>query len=137
MTLIRLRNKRLLILLIPLLILVSSETLAQVSSEWELEKFPVDLETDFALSALPSHLRKDATVYLLDPKKGFYLAHKGSNGFMCFVARTEWEWGVFRKDIATPVSYDVAGTVAIFSVYQDVESMRARENLQHCKLKTP
>lgn len=44
---------------------------------------------------------------------------------MCFVARTEWEWGVFRKDIETPVSYDVAGTLAIFSVYQDVESMRA------------
>ncbi|MHA4809013.1 hypothetical protein ACX0G9_12945 [Flavitalea flava] len=28
---------------------------------------PVSLETDFALSALPAHLREGATVYLLDP----------------------------------------------------------------------
>ena len=91
----------------------------------QLEKMPAGLETDFALSALPAHLRNDATVYLLDPQKGYYISHQGSNGFICFVARTEWEWGFFSKDVATPVSYDTEGTRTIFRVYQDVEAMRA------------
>jgi hypothetical protein len=47
---------------------------------------PAALETDFALSALPTQLRDGATVYLLDPAKGYYMARKGSNGFICFVA---------------------------------------------------
>src|SRR6267378_157259 len=83
---------------------ICSEGCAQKPRDWELEKIPVDLETDFALSALPPHLQSDATVYLLDPKKGFYIARKGSNGFICFVSRTEWEWAEFRNDLATPIS---------------------------------
>src|SRR4030095_14064828 len=73
------------------------QSCAQRSNDWKLEKMPVDLETDFALSALPLHLRADATVYLLDPEKGFYVSRKGSNGFICFVSRTEWEWSEFRQ----------------------------------------
>lgn len=108
-----------------LYIFSSAESIAQKSAEWKLEKMPAELETDFALSALPTHLRAEATVYLLDPDKGYYLAHTGSNGFVCFVARTEWEWGIFSKDIATPVSYDEQGAKTIFIVYKDVEAMRA------------
>lgn len=94
-----------------------------------LERFPEKLETDFALSALPPHLRGAATIYLLDPAKGYYVAHKGSNGFMCFVARTEWEWGLFSKDVATPMSFDNEGFATIFTVYRDVETMRASGKL--------
>lgn len=91
----------------------------------ELDKMPKDLETDFALSALPPHLRTDASVYLLDPAKGYYLAHKGSNGFICFVIRTEWERAQFRNDLYTPISFDAEGANVIFPVYVDAASMRA------------
>jgi len=97
----------------------------QKTADWELEKMPADLETDFALSALPPQLRAAATVYLLDPFKGFYIARQGSNGFICFVARTDWEWGKFRKDLAAPISYDAEGARAIFPVDRDVAAMRA------------
>ncbi len=95
----------------------------------QLEKWPQDLETDFALSALPPHLRDSASVYLLDPAKGYYLSRKGSNGFVCFISRTEWEWGEFRDDLAVPVSYDAEGAKTVFVVYQDVAAMRATGKL--------
>lgn len=97
---------------------------SQKSADTELEKMPVALETDFALSALPPHLRADATVYLMNPQKGYYVARKGSNGFICFISRTEWEWAEFRKDLATPISYDAEGARTIFPVYLDVAAMR-------------
>ena len=97
----------------------------QTSNDSKLEKWPVDLERDFALSALPPHLRSEATVYLLDPEKGFYVARQGTNGFVCFVSRTEWEWAEFRNDLATPISYDAEGAKTIVPVYLDVAAMRA------------
>jgi hypothetical protein len=100
----------------------------QKLTDSKLEKMPVDLERDYALSALPPHLRKGATVYLLDPTKGYYPAQKGTNGFICFITRTEWEWGEFRKDLTMPISFDAAGAKAIFPVYQDVAVMRASGN---------
>jgi hypothetical protein len=90
-----------------------------------LEKMPVDLERDYALSALPPHLRKGATLYLLDPAKGYYLAQKGTNGFVCFVERTNWEWGQFRNDLTMPISFDAEGFSKIFPVDRDVAAMRA------------
>jgi hypothetical protein len=105
--------------------LASTHSYAQTSSDSQLEKMPADLETDYALSALPPHLRQEATVYLTDPKTGFYIGHKGSNGFICFVSRTDWEWADFRKDLATPISFDAEGAKTIFRVYFDVAAMRA------------
>ncbi|HEY5824505.1 MAG TPA: hypothetical protein VIT44_09075, partial [Cyclobacteriaceae bacterium] len=90
-----------------------------------LERIPESLETDFALSSLPPHVRSAATVYLLDPKKGYYVGRQGSNGFICFVVRTEWEWAESRNDLATPISFDSEGARTIFPVYADVEAMRA------------
>ncbi|HEV8515768.1 MAG TPA: hypothetical protein VGQ59_20945 [Cyclobacteriaceae bacterium] len=95
------------------------------SHDWELDKMPKDLETDFALSALPLHLRADASIYLLDPAKGYYIAKKGSNGFICFVIRTEWERAQFRGDLYTPISFDAEGAKVIFPVYADAATMRA------------
>jgi hypothetical protein len=107
------------------ILFISIQSFAQKPADWELEKIPASLETDFALSALPSQLRQNATVYLLDPKKGYYIAHKGSNGFICFVTRTEWEWGEFRKDDAAAIGYDAEGARTIFHVSMDVAAMRA------------
>jgi len=112
-------------LLLAFLLLLGTPNFAQGSADWQLEKMPVDLESDYALSALPPHLRTEATLYLLDPQKGYYIAHQGSNGFVCFINRTDWEWGEFRKDLATPISYDAEGARSIFPIYMDVAAMRA------------
>ena len=99
--------------------------LCQETAATKLEKMPPDLERDLALSALPPHLRKEATVYLLDPAKGYYLTKKGTNGFICYIERTAWEWGEFRNDVAAPISYDAEGARKIFTVAMDVAAMRA------------
>jgi hypothetical protein len=100
-------------------------SLGQQSSDWHLDKMPADLEKELALTALPPHLRAAATVYLLDPAKGYYAAQKGSNGFICFVTRTDWEWGEFRNDIFAPMAYDAEGARTIFPLYRDPAAMRA------------
>ena len=92
---------------------------------WQLDKMPASLEKELALSALPPHLRATATVYLLDPAKGYSVVQKGSNGFICFVARTNWEWAEFRKDLFAPMAYDAEGARTIFPMYRDVAAMRA------------
>ncbi|HVU58432.1 MAG TPA: hypothetical protein VHD83_25400, partial [Puia sp.] len=94
-----------------------------------------DPVTDYALLALPVHLRNDATVYLLDPQKGYYVGHQGSNGYICFIARTEWEWSEFRNDLCTPISYDAEGARSIFPVYMDVAAMRASGKYQATQIR--
>ena len=96
---------------------------------------PVDLETDYALSALPPHLRNDATVYLLDPQKGYYVGRQGSNGYICFLARTEWEWDEFRNDVCAPISFDAEGARSIFPIYIEVAAMRASGKYQPVQIK--
>jgi len=103
----------------------AAQSFAQKSAETKLEKMPVALETDYALSALPPQLRPGAAVYLLDPAKGYYIARKGSNGFITFVMRTAWEWAEFRNDIVTAISYDAEGARVIFPIYEDAAAMRA------------
>jgi hypothetical protein len=90
-----------------------------------LEKMPVELERDYALSALPPHLRNGATVYLLDPEKGYYVSHPGTNGYICFVLRTSWEWGEFQDDLCVAISFDAEGARTIFPVHLAVAEMRA------------
>lgn len=102
---------------------------AQKVAGWELDKMPVGLEKELALSALPPNLRAGATVYLLDPAKGYYVAQQGSNGFVCFVTRTNWEWAEFRKDIYAPMGYDAEGARTIFPMYRDPAAMRASGKL--------
>ena len=116
-------------------LLVSAQSFAQGTSDWRLEKMPVDLETDYALSALPPHLRNEATVYLLDPQKGYYVGRQGSNGYICFITRTEWEWSEFRDDLCTPISYDAEGARSIFPIYMDVAAMRASGKYQATQIR--
>src|ERR1700729_108435 len=104
-TLISVAKKRRSALCTLIILFTAIHCFAQKPAGWELDKMPVSLETDFALSCLPPQLRHDATVYLLDPKKGYYIVHKGSNGFICFVTRTEWEWVEFRRDDAAAIAY--------------------------------
>src|SRR6202051_5215802 len=85
----------------------------------KIESLPRDLEIQLALSALPSHLRDNATVYVLNPDKGFEVSRQGTNGFHALVARTgddtfrgKWPLKAYRDDILYPISFDEAGAKA-------------------------
>jgi len=99
----------------------------------KIEPLPRDLEIQLALSALPRHLRDGATVYVLNPDKGFEVARKGTNGFHTFVARTGddtfrgcWPLTEYRDDILYPVSFDAAGVKAQMRVFFDAAEMQAK-----------
>jgi hypothetical protein len=98
-----------------------------------LEPLPRDLELQLALSALPARLRENATVYVLNPAKGFEVARKGTNGFHAFVARTgddtfkgSWPLTEYRTDILYPISFDEAGSKAQMRVFFDAAEMQAK-----------
>lgn len=110
---------------IAMLLVLLMPTAGRAQSNPPLDKMPADLETELALSALPAHVRHGATVYLLDPAKGYYVARQGTNGFVCFIGRTDWEWAEFRKDVFTPIGFDPEGAKTIAVVYRDVAAMRA------------
>jgi len=119
------KKKYLRVLSIFAILFITIQGFAQKPADPKLDKMPVALETDYALSSLPPQLRPGATIYLLDPSKGYYIARKGSNGFICFVMRTAWEWAEFRNDVVTAMSYDAEGSRVIFPIYLDVAAMRA------------
>jgi hypothetical protein len=85
---------------------------------------PAELETRFALSALPPALRDGATVYLLDVKRGYRLSRQGTSGVTCLVERTAWEQADYRNDIYVPLCYDAAGTKTYLKVIMDVAELR-------------
>jgi len=91
-----------------------------------LAPMPTGLETQYALSALPAALREQASVYLLDPAKGYALARQGTNGLTCVVERTQWEVKEFRDDVYIPLCYDAVGTKAHLKVIMDTAALRAR-----------
>lgn len=99
----------------------------------KIEPLPRDLEIQLALSALPPHLRDDATVYVLNPDKGFEVARKGTNGFHALVARTGddtfrgiWRLTEYGDDILYPISFDEAGAKAQMRVFFDAAEMQAK-----------
>jgi hypothetical protein len=116
-----------------LLTLIACDGKKQTSTVGKIEPLPRDLEIQLALSALPPHLRDLATVYTLNPEKGFEAARKGTNGFHAFVARTaddalrgSWPLTEYRDDILVPISFDEAGAEANMRVYFDIAEMQAK-----------
>ena len=98
-----------------------------------IEPLPRDLEMQLALSALPPHLRDKATVYVLNPAKGFEVARKGTNGFHTFVARTAddamvgpWRLTKYPEDVLYPISFDSAGAKANMRAFFDIAEMQAK-----------
>ena len=53
----------------------------EVSPPPKLDKMPEALEIRFASSAAPPHLRNNATIYVLNPAKGYVMARLGTNGW--------------------------------------------------------
>ena len=91
-----------------------------------LEAMPPDLETRFALSAAPPRLREAATVYLLNPNTGYYLARKGTSGVSCIVQRTDWDMPELRDDVYWSVCYDAAGTKTYLRTIMDAAALRTK-----------
>jgi hypothetical protein len=96
------------------------------TTETTIEQMPARLETQFALSAAPARLRDRATVYLLDPTKGYHLARQGTSGVTCIVQRTAWEHADFRNDIYFPLCYDAVGTKTYLKYIMDAAALRAQ-----------
>jgi len=91
-----------------------------------LEAMPRALEIKLALSALPPVLRDKASVYVLDPARGYVIERTGSNGQSCFVGRTEWKFADYRNDVYDPVCYDAVGAKYHMRVWFDVAELRAK-----------
>lgn len=53
---------------------------AMAQTATEIDRMPVGLESCFALSAMPQHIRNAASVFVLDPEKGYELVRKGTSG---------------------------------------------------------
>jgi hypothetical protein len=106
--------------------LVGTTAAAPNQATETIEPMPAKLETQFALSAVPPALRERASVYLLDPQKGYHLSKQGASGVTCLVERTVWEWADFRNDIYVPLCYDAAGTKTYLKVIMDAAALRAQ-----------
>jgi hypothetical protein len=92
-----------LFLVTPLTGIGQPQTAPATRSGAGLERMPHDLEVQFAVSALSEHLRERATIYVLDPNRGYAIDRKGTNGMSCLVERTEWARVDFRDDIYTAI----------------------------------
>jgi len=110
------------IITISLLIGISGP--ASQAADTTIEQMPAKLETQFALSALPPAMRDQATVFLLDPKKGYQLSRQGTSGVACLVERTAWEQADFRNDIYVPLCYDAEGSKTYLKVIMDTATLR-------------
>lgn len=125
------RNVQTLIVIAGLLFTLSAN--AENNKASKVEPLPRDLEIQLALSALPPHLRDSATVYVVNPDKGFEVARKGTNEFHAFVARTgddtfrgSWPFTEYRDDILYPVSFDKTGVQAQMRVFFDAAEIQAK-----------
>ena len=127
------RKIQIIALLVGLLFSITSS--AQISGEKakKIAPLPRDLEIQLALSSLPPHLRDNATVYVLNPDKGFEVVRKGTNGFSALVARTgddamrgAWPLTEYPSDILYPISWDQAGAKAQLRVFLDIAEMQAK-----------
>jgi len=97
------------------------------SSPVMLGKMPEELEVRYAVSALPPHLRDGATIYILDPNRGYALHVQGTNGMTCIVVRSDWQFPkhAFRDDIYWPVCYDAEGSKTLLQDYLYTAELRA------------
>lgn len=113
-----------------LILLAASPAWAQTARS--ITPLPRDLEVELALSALPVHLRAEATVYSLNPDAGFEVARRGRNSFHTFVARQDdslyrgqWPLRTYRNDVLIPIAFDAEGAETIMPVHFDIARLHA------------
>jgi hypothetical protein len=110
------------------------ENAANLSNS-KLQPLPKPLEIHLALSAAPPHLRAEATVFVLDPAKGYVLERQGMNGFTCYVQRTDYMREDYGDSYIAPECQDSEGTKSIVPVEFDIERIRAEGKLGPAQLK--
>ncbi len=96
---------------------------------------PRSLEVNLALIAAPPHLRSGAAVYVLDPAKGYVLDRKGTNGFTCYVERTDYLREDYGDGFIVPECQDPEGSRTIVPVEFDIERLRSEGKLNPAELK--
>jgi hypothetical protein len=69
---------------------VNAQENAINGSSVKLQPLPRSLEVHLALRAAPPHLRSGASVFVLDPAKGYLLERQGTNGFTRYAQRTDY-----------------------------------------------
>ena len=104
-------------------------------SNVRVKPLPRSLEVHLALSAAPPHLRSGVTVFVLDPANGYVPERKGTNGFTCYVQRTDYVREVYGDDYFAPECQDAEGTKSIVPVEFDIERLRAEGKLNATQLK--
>lgn len=78
---------------------------------------PRALELELALSALPEHLRSEASVLVLE-RGGLVEGKSGSNGFLCMVRRAGAVPGPYVRSIV-PICYDREGATTLVPAVED------------------
>ncbi len=101
----------------------------------KIRPLPKSLEVQLALAAAPPYLRSQATVFVLDPAKGYVLERQGTNGFTCYVQRTDYLREDYGDGYIAPECQDAEGTKSIVPVEFDVERIRAEGKLAPAELK--
>jgi hypothetical protein len=104
-------------------------------SNIKLKPLPRPLEIRLALSAAPSHLRAEATVFVLDPAPGYVLERQGTNGFTCYVQRTDYTREDYGDSYFAAECQDAEGTKSVVPVEFDIERPRAEGKLGPAELK--
>ncbi|HWV59393.1 MAG TPA: hypothetical protein VN034_01975 [Sphingopyxis sp.] len=111
----------------------SAQSEARAGATVDSFHLPRDLEIQLAESALPKHLQERATIYVLNPRKGFEIARAGTNGFHAFLARTgddafrgDWPFTAYRNDIIYPIAFDEVGSKANMRVFFDAAELQAK-----------
>src|SRR5262245_37375815 len=105
------------------------------ASDVRVRPLPRSLEVQLALAAAPPYLRSKATVFVLDPAKGYILERRGTNGFTCYVQRTDYTREDHGNGYIAPECQDPEGTKSIVPVEFDIERMRAEGKLSPAELK--
>jgi hypothetical protein len=82
---------------------------------------PQAAETELALSAAPTHLRADATVFVYG-NQGYRQARAGNNGFTCLVNRDAFFYGAAAFK---PTCWDAAGRTSYLPVMLRVGELLA------------
>src|SRR5215469_16749699 len=103
--------------------------------EGKMPPLPRSLEVHLALAAAPPYLRSQATVFVLDPAKGYVLERQGTNGFTCYVQRTDYMREDYGDGYIAPECQDAEGTKSIVPVEFDIERLRAEGKLSPAELK--
>jgi hypothetical protein len=96
---------------------------------------PRSLEVRLALAAAPPYLRSQATVFVLDSAKGYVIERQGTNGFTCYVQRTDYMREDYNDGYIAPECQDTEGTKSIGPVEFDIERLRAEGKLSPTELK--